>query len=69
LQDRLLTRDAAHDRLVQFLPGGENKRVKQVPQLFPERTFKQAYAVGFLGWVFGEFRGAWGRSQTLWVGW
>ena len=28
-------------------------------------ALKQAYAVGF----FGEFRGAWQRGQTLWVGW
>jgi hypothetical protein len=39
LQHRLLTRDAAHYRLVQLLHGAECERVKQVPQLFPERTF------------------------------
>ena len=39
LQDRLLTGNAVDNRLVQFLHGDEHKCVKQVPHLFPERTF------------------------------
>ena len=35
----MLTGKAVDNRLVQFLHGGEHKCVKQVPHLFPERTF------------------------------
>ena len=38
-QNRLLAGDAAHDRFVQFPHRVEQERAKQVPHLFPKRTF------------------------------
>ena len=32
-------------------------------------VLKQAYAVAVFWADFGEFRGAWRRGRTLWVGW